>query len=108
MKKKTIKLTSVSMLDQKIGSSLDIKTNEDFNNEHPDHDASGRLRANSNPEGDIKGNGCKQRSDINTTETKSNNKAGLKIYTCSMHPEVISDKAGKCPKCKMDLIEKNK
>lgn len=27
-------------------------------------------------------------------------------YTCSMHPEVKSDKPGKCPKCKMDLIEK--
>lgn len=26
-----------------------------------------------------------------------------KIYTCSMHPEVISDKPGKCPKCGMDL-----
>lgn len=27
-------------------------------------------------------------------------------YTCSMHPEIISDKPGKCPKCSMDLIEK--
>ena len=26
-----------------------------------------------------------------------------KTYTCPMHPEVISDKAGKCPKCGMDL-----
>jgi len=24
-------------------------------------------------------------------------------YTCPMHPEVISDKPGKCPKCGMDL-----
>lgn len=28
------------------------------------------------------------------------------VYTCSMHPEVISDKSGKCPKCGMDLVEK--
>ncbi|MBK5208854.1 MAG: hypothetical protein JJE44_05025 [Flavobacteriaceae bacterium] len=28
------------------------------------------------------------------------------IYTCSMHPEIISDKKGECPKCGMDLIEK--
>lgn len=28
------------------------------------------------------------------------------IYTCSMHPEVTSDKPGKCPKCGMDLIKK--
>ena len=29
-----------------------------------------------------------------------------KTYTCSMHPEVRSDKPGKCPKCGMELIEK--
>lgn len=27
-------------------------------------------------------------------------------YTCPMHPEVISDKPGRCPKCGMDLVEK--
>ena len=27
-------------------------------------------------------------------------------YTCSMHPDVVQDKAGKCPKCGMDLVEK--
>lgn len=31
-----------------------------------------------------------------------------KIYTCTMHPEVISDKPGKCPKCGMDLVEKKR
>lgn len=25
-------------------------------------------------------------------------------YTCPMHPEVVSDSPGKCPKCKMDLV----
>ncbi len=25
-------------------------------------------------------------------------------HTCPMHPEVISDKPGRCPKCKMDLV----
>ena len=25
-------------------------------------------------------------------------------WTCSMHPEIIRDKPGKCPKCGMDLI----
>ena len=29
------------------------------------------------------------------------------IYTCPMHPEIISDKTGKCPKCGMDLVQKN-
>ena len=28
------------------------------------------------------------------------------VYTCSMHPEVTSDKAGKCPKCGMALTKK--
>ena len=28
-----------------------------------------------------------------------------KTYTCSMHPEVVSSKSGKCPKCQMDLVE---
>src|SRR3989344_4347309 len=28
-------------------------------------------------------------------------------YTCPMHPEVSSDKPGKCPKCGMDLVMKH-
>ena len=31
---------------------------------------------------------------------------GKTIYTCPMHPEVISDKPGKCPKCGMNLEPK--
>lgn len=27
-------------------------------------------------------------------------------YTCSMHPEVVQDKPGDCPKCGMKLVEK--
>jgi hypothetical protein len=29
-----------------------------------------------------------------------------KVYTCTMHPDVISYKPGKCPKCGMTLVEK--
>ena len=28
------------------------------------------------------------------------------VYTCPMHPEVISGKPGTCPKCEMDLVRK--
>lgn len=29
------------------------------------------------------------------------------VYTCPMHPEIIKDKPGKCPKCGMELVEKH-
>lgn len=32
--------------------------------------------------------------------------AGKVLYTCPMHPEVVSDKPGKCPKCGMNLEPK--
>lgn len=28
------------------------------------------------------------------------------VYTCPMHPEILSDKPGTCPVCNMDLVEK--
>lgn len=42
----------------------------------------------------------------------STHKAGMqkhkmtnsKKYTCTMHPEVVMDKPGKCPKCGMKLV----
>lgn len=33
-------------------------------------------------------------------------KNGAQQYTCTMHPEVISDKPGNCPKCNMPLVPK--
>ncbi len=47
MKKIKGSKNSNSMLDQKTGSMLDVKTNEDFNNEHPDHDDAGLIKGNS-------------------------------------------------------------
>ena len=28
------------------------------------------------------------------------------VWTCPMHPEVVQDHPGKCPKCNMDLVKK--
>lgn len=39
----------------------------------------------------------------------SHKKMGTTKYTCSMHPEIVMDKPGKCPKCGMALVKiKNK
>ena len=40
-----------------------------------------------------------------TTKTKKVKVAKVQ-YTCPMHPEVLSDKPGKCPKCGMTLVKK--
>lgn len=40
-----------------------------------------------------------------TTKTKSK-KVEIQ-YTCGMHPDVISNKPGRCPKCGMGLIQKD-
>jgi len=43
-----------------------------------------------------------------TKETPTNTPASKSkaVYTCTMHPEVNADKPGVCPKCGMDLVEK--
>jgi hypothetical protein len=41
-----------------------------------------------------------------TTKTKKVKPAPKVQYTCTMHPEVLSDKPGKCPKCGMTLVKK--
>jgi Heavy metal binding domain len=35
-------------------------------------------------------------------------KMEAKKYTCPMHPEVVKNKPGKCPKCGMKLVQKMK
>jgi hypothetical protein len=37
-----------------------------------------------------------------TTQTATTAK---ELYVCPMHPEVTSDKPGKCPKCGMELVK---
>lgn len=54
-------------------------------------------------------------SGFGTFAQKSKNNQPVKktapmqaIYTCPMHPDVSSDKPGKCPKCGMDLTRSKK
>jgi uncharacterized Zn finger protein (UPF0148 family) len=44
--------------------------------------------------------------DMNMDNADTSKPVTKQVYTCSMHPEVQSDKAGKCPKCGMTLIRK--
>ncbi len=37
----------------------------------------------------------------------TDNVAGAEVYTCSMHPQIIRDKPGKCPICGMELVKKS-
>lgn len=39
-----------------------------------------------------------------SSEIISNSK---QLYTCAMHPEIISDKPGLCPICEMQLVQLN-
>ena len=48
--------------------------------------------------------GHTQNFNLDTAKLKS----GEIYYQCEMNPEVISDSAGHCPKCDMELIEKVK
>lgn len=56
---------------------------------------------------------CKRKFDSDPKQfAGSAKRAGLSLnlgtanYTCPMHPEVVSDKPGKCPKCGMELALK--
>lgn len=41
-----------------------------------------------------------------TTKKSATEQQVAKKYICTMHPEVVMDKPGKCPKCGMNLVEK--
>ena len=45
-------------------------------------------------------------SDSTATPAGAGINVATAAYTCPMHPEVSSDKPGKCPKCGMNLVKK--
>jgi hypothetical protein len=48
----------------------------------------------------------KMHKSADTSLVKDAHQKIVKVkYTCPMHPEVISDKPGKCPKCGMTLVK---
>ena len=53
-------------------------------------------------------NGKMDKCSMMTKSKKMKTKAHpmAMAYTCPMHPEVMSDKPGKCPKCEMDMVAK--
>lgn len=56
----------------------------------------------------LNGTGCKPSATPATSSEQTTNAAAqTHQYTCPMHPEVVQDKPGKCPKCGMALVEKH-
>ena len=67
--------------------------------------------------GDALGMGCcgggrsaqqhksKASADAQKSQAETSKKI-LTVYTCTMHPEVLSEKPGRCPKCEMALVKK--
>jgi len=46
-----------------------------------------------------------QQTVKNAADTISTDKNSIQ-YTCPTHPEIVKSKPGACPKCGMDLVEK--
>ena len=88
--------TQKEQRDQNSVSMLDQKTNEDYNKQQPNPNDPNLRKS-----GSIKVKN-EETFDKEMTETKSEKDT----YTCTMHPEVNSEKPGKCPKCGMELIKK--
>lgn len=48
-----------------------------------------------------------QNGGADTTKIPADTSKTATVYTCPMHPEVVSDKPGTCPTCGMDLEPKS-
>jgi hypothetical protein len=52
----------------------------------------------------LAGAGC-SKSDSQSNQSSGNTQTNV-LYTCSMHPDVVTNAPGKCPRCGMDLVKK--
>lgn len=50
--------------------------------------------------------GCKDEQKASSEETSVKSAAAATVYTCPMHPSVVSDKPGACPICGMALVKR--
>jgi len=49
-----------------------------------------------------------KKTNVKTTAVKKTTvKTTAVVYTCPEHPNYVSNKPGKCPKCGMALVKKN-
>jgi Cu(I)/Ag(I) efflux system membrane fusion protein len=51
--------------------------------------------------------GCVQADQKKIAPAEGKNHKIVKHFTCTMHPGIITDKPGLCPKCGMELVEKD-
>jgi hypothetical protein len=64
--------------------------------------APGGTQADLASAGDLRRDGISARGQAATTPTTG----PATVYTCPMHPEVIAQRPGRCPKCGMSLVPK--
>ena len=100
--------------DKKMGDEMKMGEGMKMNMSHPKHgqsapDAAKAPTKMDMPDMDMGG----MKMEDPKKPAGKNQKAGIPEkkavqYTCVMHPEVISDRPGKCPKCGMKLVPKSK
>jgi Cu(I)/Ag(I) efflux system membrane fusion protein/cobalt-zinc-cadmium efflux system membrane fusion protein len=51
---------------------------------------------------------AKKKHEYKDDDREAGDSGGVTYWTCGMHPEVVQDGPGTCPKCGMDLVEKRR
>lgn len=56
------------------------------------------------PKGDVEMAPATDTAQVNKIKMSIMGESKQTVYTCEMHPEILQNYMGKCPKCKMDLM----